>query len=52
MHRLGHYQFPPQGIPKLLIDSGIDINAKNNDGQSPLEISLLSGRLYILVRMV
>ena len=39
----GHYKFPPSGIPKLLIDSGIDINAKNSNGATALEISLLSG---------
>ena len=39
----GHYKFPPDGIPKLLIDSKINIDEKNNDGKSALEISLLSG---------
>ena len=39
----GHYKFPPAGIPKILIDSGIDINSKNSNGATALEISLLSG---------
>jgi len=39
----GHYQFPPSDIPKTLIEGGIDINAKNNDKKTALEISLLSG---------
>lgn len=39
----GHYEFPPASIPASLIDGGIDINAKNNDKQTALEISLLSG---------
>ena len=44
----GHYKFPPSGIPKLLIDSGIDINAKNSNGATALEISLLSGWQKVL----
>ena len=39
----GHYKFPPAGIPKILIDSGIDIDSKNSNGATALEISLLSG---------
>jgi ankyrin repeat protein len=39
----GHYKYPPDGIPKLLISSGIDINAKDKSGKTALEISLLSG---------
>lgn len=39
----GHYKFPPANIPKLLVVSGIDINAKNVKGETALEISLLSG---------
>ena len=41
--KLGHYKYPPAGVPSLLIDSGISIDAKNGDGQTALEISLLSG---------
>ena len=41
--KLGHYKYPPNDIPKFLVDSKIDINAKNNEGKSPLVISLLSG---------
>jgi len=39
----GHYQYPPQEIPKLLIEKGIDINRKNLNDKTALEISLLSG---------
>ena len=39
----GHYKFPPAQIPKMLVDGGIDIDAKNAKGETPLEISLLSG---------
>lgn len=39
----GHYFFPPQDIPLALIKAGIDINAKNDEGRTPLEISLLKG---------
>ena len=39
----GHYKYPPTQIPKLLVDGGIDIDAKNARGETPLEISLLSG---------
>jgi len=44
--RQGHYKFPPEdatSIPRLLIDAGLDINARNKEGKTPLEISLLSG---------
>lgn len=41
--KVGHYKYPPSGIPKLLIDSGIDVNAKNSNGATALEISLLTG---------
>ena len=44
----GHYKFPPSGIPKLLIDAGIDVNAKNSNGATALEISLLSGWQKVL----
>ena len=39
----GHYQYPPSGIPKVLIDAGLDLNAKNPSGSTALEISLLRG---------
>jgi ankyrin repeat protein len=41
--KVGHYKYPPAGIPKLLIESGIDINARNYSGVTALEISLLTG---------
>ena len=41
--KVGHYKYPPAGIPKLLIDSGVDVNAKNYSGVTALEISLLTG---------
>ena len=41
--RVGHYKYPPAGIPKFLIESGININARNYSGVTALEISLLSG---------
>ena len=39
----GHYRFPPNEIPTTLIKGGIDINAKNAQQKTALEISLLSG---------
>ena len=39
----GHYKFPPAAIPTKLVESGIDVNAKNGKGETALEISLLSG---------
>ncbi len=39
----GHYQYPPAEIPLLLIQRGIDLNAKDCDGNTALVISLLSG---------
>ena len=39
----GHYIFPPTEIPSTLIAGGININEKNNDNKTALEISLLSG---------
>jgi ankyrin repeat protein len=41
--RKGHYIFPPNEIPKSLIVGGINIDEKNNENKSALEISLLSG---------
>mmetsp|Transcript_2074 Transcript_2074/g.2831 ORF Transcript_2074/g.2831 Transcript_2074/m.2831 type:complete len:128 (-) Transcript_2074:83-466(-) len=41
--KLGHRQYPPAEIPTYLIKSGIDINAKDKSGLTPLEISLQSG---------
>jgi hypothetical protein len=39
----GHYQYPPSGIPKMLVGAGLDLNAKNPAGATALEISLLRG---------
>ena len=39
----GHYQYPPTGIPKTLVDAGIDLNARNPSGATALETSLLRG---------
>lgn len=42
----GHYQYPPEpegSIPKMLIAAKIDINARNKDNRTALELSLLSG---------
>ena len=44
--KLGHYKFPPEpdsSMPKMLIAAKIDLNAKNKDNRTALEISLLSG---------
>lgn len=41
--KLGHYKYPPDDIPKFLIDSKLNINEKNNEGKTALVISLLSG---------
>ncbi len=39
----GHYKFPPDEIPKLLIENKINVDERDSNGQTPLEISLLSG---------
>ena len=39
----GHYRFPPSEIPLSLIKGGIDVNSKNGEQKTALEISLLSG---------
>lgn len=39
----GHYKYPPNDIPKLLIDSGLDVNKVDAKGNTALQISLLSG---------
>ncbi len=33
-----------QGITRLLIEKGVNVNAKNKYGQSPLDLAILSGR--------
>lgn len=42
----GHYRFPPEpenSIPRQLIKAGVDINAVNTEGRTPLTVALLSG---------
>lgn len=39
----GHYKYPPSEIPEALIQAGANIEAKDRNGNTPLEISLLSG---------
>lgn len=33
-------------MAKLLIDNKADVNAKNNDGQTPLTIAATKGKIY------
>lgn len=40
---LGHYKFPPNEIPALLIQSGADMEAKDANGRTALQVSLLAG---------
>mmetsp|Transcript_26335 Transcript_26335/g.71258 ORF Transcript_26335/g.71258 Transcript_26335/m.71258 type:complete len:203 (+) Transcript_26335:50-658(+) len=39
----GHYKYPPQEIPQMLIDMGADLEQKNSQNLTALEVSLLSG---------
>ena len=49
----GHYKWEPEvGIPRLLIDCGIDVNATNKNGQTPLELSLLRGWQKIALDLI
>ncbi|KAF5843676.1 hypothetical protein DUNSADRAFT_10851 [Dunaliella salina] len=41
--REGHYKYPPQEIPKMLIDMGADLEQRNAQDLTALEVSLLSG---------
>jgi len=41
--REGHYKYPPGEIPALLVQSGADLEAKDNNGRTALQVSLLSG---------
>lgn len=41
--REGHYKYPPQEIPALLIQSGADLEAKDATGCTALQVALLSG---------
>jgi hypothetical protein len=34
----GHYKYPPADIPALLIGAGADLEAKNADGRTALEV--------------
>jgi ankyrin repeat protein len=42
-HKKGHYKFPPAEIPALLVQSGADLEAKDAQGRTALQVSLLSG---------
>lgn len=39
----GHYKYPPAEIPALLIQSGADLEAKDSNGRTALQVALLSG---------
>lgn len=41
--RKGHYQYPPREIPEALVKAGADLEAKDGDGLTALEVSLLKG---------
>ncbi len=49
--RKGHYLYFPDEIPKLLIDSHVDINAQTNSRETALEIAALGGwhRLVVVL---
>ena len=48
----GHYKYPPDNIPKLLVTNGINVNARNGRGETALEISLLSGWQVVTVMII
>jgi ankyrin repeat protein len=39
----GHYKYPPAEIPALLIQSGANLEAKDANGRTALQVALLSG---------
>jgi ankyrin repeat protein len=39
----GHRKYPPAEIPLTLIKAGADLEATNKSGQTPLQVSLMSG---------
>ncbi|GLI66316.1 hypothetical protein VaNZ11_010094 [Volvox africanus] len=41
--RAGHYKYPPGEIPAALVKAGADMEAKDNNGLTALQVSLLSG---------
>lgn len=41
--RAGHYKYPPSEIPALLIQSGANLEAKDSNGRTALQVALLSG---------
>ena len=43
--RKGHYQFPPREIPEALVKAGADLEAKDGEGLTALEVSLLKGMI-------
>lgn len=42
-HHAGHYKYPPAEIPALLIQSGANLEAKDSNGRTALQVALLSG---------
>lgn len=41
--REGHYKFPPSEIPAALLAAGADLEAKDSEGLTALQVSLLKG---------
>uniref|UniRef100_A0A7S0R2P2 Uncharacterized protein n=1 Tax=Chlamydomonas leiostraca TaxID=1034604 RepID=A0A7S0R2P2_9CHLO len=41
--REGHYKYPPQDLPAALIKAGADLEAKDRQGLTALQVSLLAG---------
>ncbi|GIL74417.1 hypothetical protein Vretimale_2058 [Volvox reticuliferus] len=41
--RAGHYKYPPGEIPAALVKAGADMEAKDSNGLTALQVSLLSG---------
>ncbi|GLC35235.1 hypothetical protein PLESTB_000587000 [Pleodorina starrii] len=41
--RQGHYKYPPSEIPAALVKAGADMEAKDKNGLTALQVSLLAG---------
>lgn len=41
--RAGHYKYPPAEIPLALVQAGADLEAKDRQGRTAVEVALLSG---------